>query len=58
MEEAAAIDIQPHFLGISGVAAFALILICGLVVEVIATLGITGYLQKVRPELLIEEMDA
>lgn len=58
VEEAAAIDIQPHFLGISGVAAFALILICGLVVEVIATLGITGYLQKVRPELLIEEMDA
>lgn len=45
-------DAATGFLGLGGVAAFGLILACGLVIEAIATWGITSYLYKVGPQLL------
>lgn len=50
-----AVDAHAEFLGLSGITALGLVLTCGLVVETIATWGIIGYLQKVRPELLLED---
>ena len=44
-----------EFLGLSGITAFGLIVILGLAVEALATWGIIGYLQKVKPELLLED---
>jgi len=57
VEQAVAIGSQARLFGLSGMAALAFLLLCGLIVEVIATLAITSYLQRVRPELLVEEMD-
>lgn len=54
--EHTAMDTDANFLGLGGVAAFSVILLCGLVIEAIATWGIIGYLQKAKPELLLEDI--
>ncbi|NLW16548.1 MAG: energy-coupling factor ABC transporter permease [Firmicutes bacterium] len=57
VEQAAALGNSFQFLGLSGVMALVFILACGLVTEAIATWGIVSYLHKVRPELLMEELE-
>lgn len=50
-----ATDGYADILGLSGISAVGLILILGLGVETLATWGIIGYLQKVNPDLLLED---
>lgn len=46
-----------NFLGLGSMGAVALILATGVAVEALATWVIISYVQKVRPELLLEESD-
>lgn len=50
-------DVPSPILGVTGVSALGLVLALGLGVETLATWGIIGYLQKVRPELLLDDVE-